>query len=55
MSWSTTALNLEGRSRLYVAIKPQNSSRFRQIEIPVNRVGATPVPPAAPTNLKVIR
>jgi hypothetical protein len=42
MSWSATTINLSGRSTLYVAIKPQNSSLFSQISIPL--VGGSSIP-----------
>jgi hypothetical protein len=51
MSWSTTSLNLSGRSVLYVAIKPQNSSLFSQIAIPLGSGSSFP----APGNLRVIQ
>lgn len=51
MSWSTTALNLAGRTVLYVAIKPQNSALFRQIAIPLSSASGTP--PSAPVNLRI--
>ncbi len=35
MRYSTNQIDVSGRSMLYVAIKPQNSNRFRQIAIPI--------------------
>jgi hypothetical protein len=55
MEWSTTGLNLSGKSVVYVAIKPQNSSLFRQIAVPVVPGATLPTPPAAPFNVRVIR
>jgi hypothetical protein len=54
MDWSTTGINVSGQNTLYIAIKPQNSSSFRQIAIPLT--GAPPASsnaPAAPTNLRI--
>lgn len=51
MSWSTTSIDLSGRSVLYVAIKPQNSSLFSQIAIPLSSGG----PLTAPKNLRIIQ
>jgi hypothetical protein len=53
MFWSTTSLNLAGRSTLYVAIKPQNSSLFSQIAIPLGAGSGSGFP--APGNLRVIK
>lgn len=35
MSWSTTAIDVSGKPVVYVAIRPQNSTLFRQIGIPL--------------------
>ena len=51
MSWSTTSLTLSGRSMLYVAIKPQDSSLFSQISIPLTSGSSIGAPP----NLRVIQ
>lgn len=48
MSWSSTSLPLSGKSKVFVAIKPQNSSLFRQIEVPI----AAPSALAKPQNLR---
>jgi len=53
--WSTTGLNLSGKSTVYIAIKPQNATLFRQIAIPIIPGAALPPPPAAPTNVRVIK
>lgn len=47
MMWSSDALNVSGHSVVYIGIKPEGSNRFRQI--------AVPIPPAAPTGVKVTR
>ena len=55
MEWSSTALNLSGRTMLYVAIKPQNSSLMRQITIPLTSTGGPPpAAPSAPQNLRIV-
>lgn len=54
MEYSTTAINVQGRDKIYVGIKPQNSSSFRQIVIPVSGSGSVPSAPASPTNVKII-
>lgn len=47
MRWTTTSIDLSGKVSIYIAIKPQNSSLFRQIKIPVTGVtGTTPKPPS---------
>jgi hypothetical protein len=51
MSWSTTSLNLSGKTTLYVAIKPQNSSQFRQIAIPLTSGTQNSLSP--PQNLRI--
>lgn len=35
VKYATTAINVSGQSKIYMAVKPQNSSRFREIEIPL--------------------
>ena len=50
MIWSTTGINLQGHDRVYIAIKPQNSSGFRQIVVPVTNAPAA-LTPNPPTNL----
>jgi hypothetical protein len=56
MDWSSTSVNVQGHNTIYVAIKPQNSSLFRQIAIPLTPGGQTTTPtPSAPTNVRVIR
>jgi len=42
MEYQTTGINVAGQSTLYIAIKPQNSSLFRQIEISLT--SGTPPP-----------
>jgi hypothetical protein len=51
MEWSTTAINVSGHDKIYVAIKPQNASTFRQITIPIGAQSPseTPNPPTALT------
>ncbi len=60
-SYKTNNINVSGQSKVYIAIKPQNSNLFRQIEIPIsnaptpspvpppNTVPPTPVPTPVPT------
>jgi hypothetical protein len=50
MIWSTTGINLSGRDRVYIAIKPANSSGFRQIVVPITNAPAT-LTPSPPSNL----
>tara|TARA_R110001599_G_scaffold229345_1_gene428520 strand:- start:1943 stop:3076 length:1134 start_codon:yes stop_codon:yes gene_type:complete len=49
MNWSTTDINVEGKSAIFIAIKPQNSSLFRQIRIPISGTAAQSLaqPPAS--------
>jgi hypothetical protein len=54
MAWSTTGISTSGRNVIYVAIKPQNSSSFRQIAIPLSGGGGTTSLPGRPTNLRII-
>jgi hypothetical protein len=42
MIYDTTGINLSGRSVVYLAIKPENSSVFSQIALPVSGAGAPP-------------
>lgn len=52
MTYSTNNIDVSGETTLYIAIKPENSSKFRQISIPLK--GDTQVAkPAAPTNVAV--
>src|SRR5262249_29497958 len=51
MSWETTAINVTGKKVIYIAIKPQNSSLFRQIAIPLASTAGSA--PAAPTGLHI--
>lgn len=46
--YSTTAIDFSGRSQVYVAIKPQNSTRFRQIVIPLTTSAVEQSPPSPP-------
>ncbi len=48
MEWSTSSIDVTGRSVIYIAIKPQNSSSFRQIAIPLSTGSSPPVPPPPP-------
>jgi hypothetical protein len=56
MEYSTKKLNVSGRKVVYIAIKPQNSNRFRQIAIPLSGTGSVPPPSnlKAPRNLRVV-
>jgi hypothetical protein len=54
MEYSTTSINVAGRSSIYIGIKPQNSSSFRQIVIPISGSGTSLTPPGPPTNVQVI-
>ncbi len=51
-AYSSTAINVTGHTTLYIAIKPQNSSLFRQIAIPLS--GGAPPPPAQPPSTPVV-
>jgi hypothetical protein len=35
MAWATQAIDVRGTTQIYIAIKPQNASTFRQITIPI--------------------
>ena len=41
MEWSTQAIDVTGESVVYIGIKPQNSSGFRQIVIPTGPKAVT--------------
>jgi hypothetical protein len=51
MVYNTTGINVSGKSTIYFAIKPQDSSVFSQIALPLN--GSETVAPSAPTSLSV--
>jgi hypothetical protein len=51
MRWSSSAINVSGHSVIYIAIKPTNSSTFRQIAIPTT--AATLLTPKAPPTFSV--
>jgi hypothetical protein len=51
MRWSSTGINVAGKDVVYIAIKPQNSSSFRQIAIPTS--SAPLVKPMPPGNVIV--
>jgi len=53
LEYSTTTINVSGHTNLYVAIKPQNSSLFRQIVVPLSETVVSSQPPAAPGALSV--
>jgi hypothetical protein len=36
MEYRTRDINMSDNSTVYIAIKPQNSNKFRQIEVPLN-------------------
>ena len=55
MEYETTAIDVTAHSMLYVAIKPQNSTRFREIAIPVGLTPSQTVSPAAPQNVRIVR
>ncbi len=48
MEWSTSSIDVSGRSVVYIAIKPQNASGFRQIAIPLSS-GSSPPDTTPPT------
>jgi hypothetical protein len=50
MEWKSRALSLSGRSGVYIGIKPQNSSSFRQILIPLPASSTL----VAPRNLRIV-
>jgi hypothetical protein len=51
MRWTGTAINLAGHDKIYIAIKPQNSSLFREITVPLSGsstpTAAIPNPPTS--------
>ncbi len=51
MTWESTAVDLSGKKIIYVAIKPQNSSLFREIAIPLGTSAVSAPPP--PNGLQV--
>ena len=64
LEYSTSSINLSGRSAIFFAIKPQGASRFRQIAIPLDGgggggsgsgggIGSSAPPP--PTNLRIVQ
>ena len=57
MDWSTQSIDMSSEDLIYIAIKPQNSSQFRQIAIPLSSSGSLPpLPddvPKAPEGLDV--
>jgi hypothetical protein len=53
MVYDTTAIDVSGKSQIYLAIKPQNSNIFSQVAFPLLGNPATP-PIAAPANLRVV-
>lgn len=50
MEWSTRSIALGTNKTIYIAIKPQNSTLFHQIAIPLP---ADTAPPSAPSNLRI--
>ena len=53
MIYDTKSIDVSGKSMIYLAIKPQNSSLFSQIAFPLTNSPATP-PISPPTNLRVL-
>lgn len=51
MEYRTDQINVGSNSAVYIAIKPQNSSLFRQIVIPVGGAVAEQSPPLYPANI----
>lgn len=49
IEYETDGIDMSGRSQIYVAIKPKEQDRFRQIVIPISAVGykSPPVPPGS--------
>jgi hypothetical protein len=54
MVYDTMAINVSEKSTIYLAIKPQNSSVFSQVALPLTSGPVTPATLAPPTNLRVI-
>ena len=57
MFYDTTALPLTGKTVVYLAIRPTANNPqnlFTQVAIPLN-IGSQQTPPAAPTNVRIIR
>lgn len=53
MVYDTKAINVSGKSVIYLAIKPQNSSVFSQVAFPLTNVPVASLSP--PTNLRVVQ
>jgi hypothetical protein len=54
MRWTSTAINVSGKSVVYIAIKPQNATLFREIAIPVGPGSTVSNPvPNPPTGVSV--
>lgn len=51
MEYSTTSINVSGKNTVYIAIKPQGATLFRQIAIPISSSASAAIQP--PTNLRV--
>ena len=49
MRWTSTGIDVAGRNSVFIAVKPQNSSSFRQIEVQLTNVPLKR--PVAPTNV----
>lgn len=41
MVYDTTAINVSGKSQIYLAIKPQNSTIFSQVVLPLSTIPPT--------------
>lgn len=52
MVYNTTGINVSGKSQIYLAIKPQNSSTFSQVAFPLTGNPASAL--SEPTNLRVV-
>jgi hypothetical protein len=57
MEYSTRSINMSGQKVVYIAIKPQNSSRFREIAMPLSATSSPPTqkPLKAPRNLRIVQ
>ena len=58
MRYESTGISMGSNSTIYVAIKPQNSSSFSQIAVPLTQGSGPPPPPSAgapapPANLRI--